>query len=137
MLAPLIAPVPSSDSNKLIAQQHHRPPPKSPTSHVSHDSPSYSSSNERPELGEIQNWKWGPIRDDHRCGPGVGDCDGNGPRPCCSTGGFCGNTYDHCKLFVEFNFSKDTKFEHTGTRRVFHRFESCLFKVIFQKLTLF
>ena len=119
MLAPLIAPVPSSDSNKFIAQQHHRTPPKSPTSHVSHDSPSYSSSNERPELVEIQNWKWGPIRDDHRCGPGVGDCDGNGPRPCCSTGGFCGNTYDHCKLFVEFNFSKDTKFEHTGTRRVF------------------
>lgn len=42
------------------------------------------------------------VRNDYRCGPGVlgggliGECDPNGPHPCCSPGGWCGDTAEHC-----------------------------------------
>ena len=44
------------------------------------------------------SYKWGPPRDDGRCGAVLAaDCDANGPYPCCSRFGYCGNTEGHCK----------------------------------------
>ena len=54
------------------------------------------------ERDEIPNfrYKWGPPRPNNRCGPDYGDCHNS----CCSTGGYCGLTQEHCTLYLLHDF---------------------------------
>ena len=51
-------------------------------------------------------YKWGPVRDDHKCGPNhQADCDPAGIYPCCTVAsGWCGNSDGHCKCQQCFDF---------------------------------
>ena len=61
----------------------------------------------------VAPYKWGPPRDDGRCGAAVSaDCDANGAFPCCSPMGWCGNTPGHCDCMECTNFRAATTSEY-------------------------
>ena len=59
------------------------------------------------------------MRSDGRCGPNfllpdetLGQCDGYSTRiPCCSSGGWCGHTYNHCKCTGCIDYTISEYFE--------------------------